>query len=71
MSQNVSANLLQDRGQYHPDRLSGLMKLAAVYNALGKFKKCSSIVNEALTEFDRIASSEHSIAKNLTEYRKR
>jgi hypothetical protein len=40
-------NLFQVKEQYQPDRLSGLVELAAVYNALGKFKERSSIVNEA------------------------
>ena len=41
-------NLLQGRGRYHPDRLGGLVELAAAYHALGRIKECNRVVDEAL-----------------------
>lgn len=64
-------NLLQGRGQYHPDRLGGLVELAAVEHALGKIEECNRIVDEALAGLEKISTSEHPIAKKLKEDRKR
>ncbi|KAF1849642.1 tetratricopeptide repeat domain-containing protein [Cucurbitaria berberidis CBS 394.84] len=58
-------NLLGGRGQYHPDRLGGLVELAAIYNALGKVEECKRVVAEALHGFERISTTEHPVAKKL------
>ena len=60
-------NLLQGRGQYHPDRLGGLVELAAIYNALDKIEECDRVVSEALHGFERISTSEHPVARKLKE----
>ena len=63
-------SLLQGRGQYHPDRLGGLVELAAVYHALGRFQECNRTVDEALAGLEKISTSEHPVAKKLKEDRK-
>jgi tetratricopeptide (TPR) repeat protein len=60
-------SLLQGRGRYHPDRLSGLADLAAAYNALGKFEECDKVVSEVLDGFNRITTSEHPFARKVKE----
>ena len=64
-------NLLQGRGQYHPDRLGGLVELATVYHALGRVQECNRVVDEALAGLERISTVEHPVAKKLKEDRKR
>ena len=64
-------NLLQGRRQYHPDRVGGLVELAAVYNALGKFEECSRVVDEALDVLEKISTIDHPVAKKLRDDRKR
>ncbi|ERF69939.1 hypothetical protein EPUS_05483 [Endocarpon pusillum Z07020] len=51
-------NLLQGRGQYHPDRVGSLVELAAAYNALGKFEECNRAVDEALDVLEKISTKE-------------
>jgi len=60
-------HLLQGRGQYHPDRIGGLVELATVYNALAKFDDCDRVVEEALTALEKISTTEHPVAKKLKE----
>ncbi|KAF1944968.1 tetratricopeptide repeat domain-containing protein [Clathrospora elynae] len=58
-------DILQGRGKYHPDRLGGLVELATVYNALGKFDKCDKVVEEALAGFEKISLTEHPVVTKL------
>jgi hypothetical protein len=58
-------SLLQGRGEYHPDRLGGLVELATVYNALGKYDECKRVAKEALEGLERISKREHPVAKKL------
>jgi tetratricopeptide (TPR) repeat protein len=57
--------LLQGRGRYHPDRVIGLVQLAAVYNALGKHKQRDAAAEEAMRMMDVICTEEHRVAKKL------
>lgn len=69
-------NILHGRGQYFPERLGGLVELAAAYHALGRFQECNKVVDEALAGFEYITIStgtsiaEHPVAKKLNEDRK-
>lgn len=60
-------DLLQGRRQYHPDRLGGLVELATVYKALNKVEKYDKVVEEALSVFEKLNQSEHTVAKRLRE----
>ncbi|KAF2006584.1 tetratricopeptide repeat domain-containing protein [Amniculicola lignicola CBS 123094] len=58
-------SILQGRGRYHPDRIHGLVKLALVYNMLGKLDEYDEVVHEALNGFEKTNASEHPIAKQF------
>ncbi|KAG9194307.1 hypothetical protein G6011_04342 [Alternaria panax] len=60
---------LQGRGEFHPDRVGGLIELATAYNALGKFEECERVVEEALVALAKITTTEHPTAKKLKEDR--
>ncbi|RMZ68170.1 tetratricopeptide repeat domain-containing [Pyrenophora seminiperda CCB06] len=56
---------LQGRGEVHPDRIGGLIELATVYHALGKYDECERVADEALSALARISTVEHPAAKKL------
>jgi len=58
-------NLLQGRGEFHPDRLGGLVELGRVYNELGEFENCRRVAHGAVYALGRISTKEHSVARNL------
>ena len=60
---------LQGRGEFHPDRIGGLIELATVYNALGKVEECERVTEEALAALAKISTTEHPEAKKLKENR--
>ncbi|KAL1798238.1 hypothetical protein ACET3X_002275 [Alternaria dauci] len=60
---------LQGRGEFHPDRVGGLIELATVYNALGKVEECEKVTDEALVALAKISTTEHPEAKRLKENR--
>ncbi|KAI1510557.1 Tetratricopeptide repeat domain-containing protein [Pyrenophora tritici-repentis] len=60
---------LQGRGEFHPDRIGGLIELATAYNALGKVEECERVTEEALAALAKISTTEHPEAKKLRENR--
>lgn len=65
-------NLLQGRGQWHPDRLGALIELATVHHARGNMEECNRVVDEALVGFEKVTKNyEHPIAKKLKADRQR
>jgi tetratricopeptide (TPR) repeat protein len=67
---NRQRQTLQGRGEVHPDRIGGLVELATVYNALGKFEECERVIDEALAALAKISTTEHPVATKLKENRK-
>lgn len=57
--------ILQGRGEYHPDRVEGLIELANVHNALGKHDDCERVADEALDIMKKISKTEHPFATKL------
>jgi len=55
---------LQGRGEFHPDRIGGLIELATAYNALGKVERCERVTEEALAALAKISTTEHPEAKS-------
>lgn len=60
---------LQGRGEFHPDRIGGLIELSTAYNALGKVEECERVTEEALAALAKISTTEHPEAKKLKENR--
>ncbi|KAJ6202096.1 tetratricopeptide repeat domain-containing protein, partial [Bipolaris maydis] len=60
---------LQGRGEFHPDRIGGLIELSTAYNALGKVEECERVTEEALAALAKISTTEHPEAKRLKENR--
>ncbi|KAL9070229.1 MAG: hypothetical protein Q9157_005893 [Trypethelium eluteriae] len=59
------------RGDYHPDRLVGLVELAKCYRLQGKIELSIQTCDEAIDGFDRISVEKHPLAQDLEEGRMR